>query len=55
VLVPNENVDALAAALDRLMSDPAERDRLGDAAVEIVDRYSLPRVAAQWEDLISGR
>jgi glycosyltransferase involved in cell wall biosynthesis len=55
VLVPNENVDALAVALDRLMSDPAERDRLGNAAVEIVDRFSLPRVAAQWEALISGR
>lgn len=55
VLVPNENVDALAVTIDRLMSDPAERDRLGDAAVEIVDRFSLPRVAAQWEALISGR
>lgn len=32
LLVESENVDALVAALDRAMSDPALRKRLGDAA-----------------------
>lgn len=53
ILVPANDVEGLAAALDRLMSDELLRRRLGAAAVSIVDRYSLPAVAAQWEALIT--
>jgi glycosyltransferase involved in cell wall biosynthesis len=55
ILVPPENVAALAEALDRLLSDAALRDRLGAAALAITGRYSLPAVAAQWEALIARR
>lgn len=54
ILVPAEDVDALAAALSRLMSDEALRCRLGAEAVSIVDRFSLPNVASQWEALVQG-
>lgn len=42
LLIPARDIDALAAALARLMSDPALRDRLGTAAREtIAARLSL--------------
>jgi len=42
VLVPPGNADALAAALVRLLGNPAERDRLGSAARRCVEeRFSL--------------
>ncbi|CAN5595912.1 glycosyltransferase family 4 protein [soil metagenome] len=55
LLVPTGDVDALVAALDRLMSDDVLRDRLGAAAVSIIERYSLANVAAQWEALLKAR
>jgi glycosyltransferase involved in cell wall biosynthesis len=55
MLVPTGDVDALVAALDRLMSDEALRTRLGAEAVSIVERFSLANVAAQWEALLKAR
>jgi len=53
VLVANQDVAALAAALDRLMADPAERRRLGHAARRRADeRFALPRVMARWTALL---
>jgi GalNAc-alpha-(1->4)-GalNAc-alpha-(1->3)-diNAcBac-PP-undecaprenol alpha-1,4-N-acetyl-D-galactosaminyltransferase len=52
VLVPAGDVPALAAAMGRLMDDPAERRRLGARAVEIVDRYGVDRVLDLWEALL---
>lgn len=54
LLVPDGDVDALVATLDRAMSDESLRNRLGAEAVSIVDRYSLPNVAAQWETLLKA-
>lgn len=54
LLVPTGDVDALVAALDRLMSDEALRDQFGAEAVSIVERYSLANVAAQWEALLKA-
>jgi glycosyltransferase involved in cell wall biosynthesis len=50
LLVPSGSVDALAAAMQRLLDDPALRQRLGDVAARDAERFTeaqqLPRFAA---------
>ena len=54
--VPPGDADALAAAMDRLLSDHALRERYGRAARERVLReFSLPDVLRHWEQLVTGR
>jgi GalNAc-alpha-(1->4)-GalNAc-alpha-(1->3)-diNAcBac-PP-undecaprenol alpha-1,4-N-acetyl-D-galactosaminyltransferase len=48
VLVATEDIDALAAGLDTLMSDPAKRQYLAQNAPHILDRFGLDRVMAMW-------
>ncbi len=52
ILVENENVEALAAAIERLMSDGAERERLARRAVEVTERFGLEKVMGMWEDVL---
>ena len=52
VLVPAGNVDALSAALARLLADPEARRRMGAAAVEVSDRFSVDRIASLWERIL---
>ena len=52
VLVQTEDVDALAAKLDQLMSDPAKRQQLADNAPHILDRFGLEQVMRMWTDAI---
>lgn len=56
LLVPAEDVDALAAVLDRLMGDPEERRRLASRAPEVLIRFSKDRILELWqrmfEDLV---
>ena len=53
ILVPAEDVDALAAGLERLIRDPELATRLASRATEVVDRFSLDRVLALWDETFS--
>jgi glycosyltransferase involved in cell wall biosynthesis len=55
VLVPAGDSQALAAALERLVGDPAAASRLGEAGHQLVEaRYSGARVAAALEERYSS-
>lgn len=52
VLVPPGDVCALAAAMDRLLGDDAERNRLATRAVEVSARFGEDRVMEMWEAVL---
>lgn len=52
LLVPAENVEALASALGCLMDNPEQRVNLGRRAREVRDRFSFRTVMAMWESLV---
>ena len=52
-LVPPNDVDALAATLDRLMGAQDERQRLGKRAAEVIDRFGLPSVMGLWNEVLT--
>jgi len=53
VLVPAGDVDALAAAMDRLMGNKEERERLGIRAVEVKERFGIEKVMNLWDDVLT--
>ena len=52
ILVPTENVSALATAMEKLMSNPTERQHLANHASEILARFGLEKIITVWEALI---
>jgi glycosyltransferase involved in cell wall biosynthesis len=54
LLVPAEDVAALAAALDRVITDESLRRRLAAAAPTAVLPYSLEKVGRRWDELLDG-
>jgi glycosyltransferase involved in cell wall biosynthesis len=53
-LVPPEDVDGLAAALDTLMRDDALRARLATRAREVCNLYSVGEILRQWDMLLAS-
>lgn len=54
VLVPPGDVQALAAAMNRLMADEAERRRLAGRAVEVAQRFCPDLVMCQWDKVLAA-
>ena len=53
-LIVNDNgAGGLAAALERLMSDEAERKSFAARAPEVVNRFSLQAALRQWDELLA--
>ena len=52
LLVPPNNVQALAEALDRLLTNRAERDRLGSQAEQVRTRFSMERIRTLWNTVL---
>lgn len=55
LLVPHGDVDALAAALERVISDEALRSRLGEAAVRFARGLSWDAAADRFEEILRRR
>ena len=54
VLVPPDDVAQLAAAMDRLLADPVERERLAANGVQVTVRFGKDKVMDMWEQLIAS-
>jgi GalNAc-alpha-(1->4)-GalNAc-alpha-(1->3)-diNAcBac-PP-undecaprenol alpha-1,4-N-acetyl-D-galactosaminyltransferase len=52
LLVPVEDPDALAAAMASLMDDPACRAQMGQRAIDVLERFAVERIMADWESLL---
>ena len=52
ILVPPNDVRALATVMDRLLQDQSERERLAVRAVEVVTRFDKEKVMGMWEAVL---
>jgi glycosyltransferase involved in cell wall biosynthesis len=53
LVVPSDNVDALAAGLARLMADPALRQQLGEAGRARLQSLEWPQVEPLWRSVLA--
>ncbi len=51
ILVPTEDIDALAMALKSLLSNASLRNSLGKKALKSVEQFSLEKISKEWETL----
>lgn len=54
VLVPEGDVEKLAASMEQLMGDPAERDRLAANGVQVTERFGKDKVMTLWDRLVAS-
>jgi GalNAc-alpha-(1->4)-GalNAc-alpha-(1->3)-diNAcBac-PP-undecaprenol alpha-1,4-N-acetyl-D-galactosaminyltransferase len=52
LLIPPEDVDALARSMADLLADPDRRHKLATNAPKVLDRFGVERVMQMWSDLI---
>ena len=52
ILVPPDDVHALAAAMERLMEDQSVRASLGSHAADVVRRFGVDRVMSMWDAVV---
>jgi glycosyltransferase involved in cell wall biosynthesis len=53
LLAQRENVASLTEAMNRLMGNPSERERLGSGALDVRHRFGVDTIMRQWEGLIA--
>jgi glycosyltransferase involved in cell wall biosynthesis len=53
LLVPHQDVDALAAAMTRMIEDEELRRRCGAGALATAERYSIDVIGERWEALLA--
>jgi glycosyltransferase involved in cell wall biosynthesis len=53
LLVPHQDVDALAAGMIQMIEDEDLRRRCGAGAVATAERYSIDVIGARWEELLA--
>lgn len=53
LLVPHMDVQALASAMLRMLSDTELRGRISARAADVKERYSLRKVSSMWENLLT--
>ena len=53
LIVYNNNVPSLAAALERLLSNETERESFASRAPEVTERFSMQSALRQWDELLS--
>lgn len=54
LLVPPQDFQALARAIELISTDQALRQRFSHAGARAIERYRLDHVVAQWERLLAG-
>jgi GalNAc-alpha-(1->4)-GalNAc-alpha-(1->3)-diNAcBac-PP-undecaprenol alpha-1,4-N-acetyl-D-galactosaminyltransferase len=52
ILIPVEDVDALATAIDDLIANPDKRQRLAQAAPQVLERFGLEQVMEMWSEAV---
>jgi glycosyltransferase involved in cell wall biosynthesis len=52
LVMPGSAAQGLAAALAQLMLDADRRRAMSKAAVEVIDRFGLERIAGLWEEVL---
>lgn len=53
ILVSNQDIDALAIAMESLMSDESRRQKLAHNAPQVLERFGLDAIVAEWVTLIN--
>jgi glycosyltransferase involved in cell wall biosynthesis len=52
LLVPVDDIDALARAIKKLASDESLRRGLGESAKNVSERFSVDRIMKEWDELL---